>query len=190
MDNFIERYSGARETVLRELNTALSAVDHSALERLKDELLAAEQVFFVGVGRVQLALQMVAKRLAHLGIHTHVVGEVTEPAITEKDLLVVGSGSGGSLFPLAIAKKAKGFGARVVHIGSNPQSEMRTAADFLVRIPVRTKQYLADEIDSAQPMTSLFEQSLLLLGDVLALMIIDEKGLEMRELWRYHANLE
>lgn len=39
-------------------------------------------------------------------------------------------------------------------------------------------------------MTSLFEQSLLILGDTLAKMIIDEKNLDMKELWQYHANLE
>ncbi len=51
---------------------------------------------------------------------------------------------------------------------------MKDIADFMVRIPVRTKNYLEDAIDSCQPMTSLFEQSVLLLGDVLAKMIIDE----------------
>ena len=41
-----------------------------------------------------------------------------------------------------------------------------------------------------QPMTSLFEQSLLLLGDIVAKMIIERRGLDMKALWRYHANLE
>lgn len=63
-------------------------------------------------------------------------------------------------------------------------------ADFMVRIPVRTKQYLPDEIDSCQPMTSLFEQSVLLIGDILAKLIIEQKQLDMRSLWQYHANLE
>ena len=132
----------------------------------------------------------ICKRLAHLGIKTHYVGEITEPAITEHDLLVVGSGSGGSLFPLGIAKKAHSIGAKIVHIGSNPHSEMKDLCEFMVRIPVRTKNYLEDEIDSIQPMTSLFEQSLLFFGDVVAKMIIDERGLDMKSLWRYHANLE
>ena len=89
-----------------------------------------------------------------------------------------------------IAKKAKAAGARVVHIGSNPGSEMKDVAEFMVRIPVRTKNYLEDEIDSVQPMTSLFEQSLLILGDTVAKMIIDKKQIDMKSLWKYHANLE
>ena len=39
-------------------------------------------------------------------------------------------------------------------------------------------------------MTSLFEQSLLLVGDILAKMIIEKENLDMKGLWQYHANLE
>ena len=39
-------------------------------------------------------------------------------------------------------------------------------------------------------MTSLFEQSLLLMGDILAKMIIEQKQLDMKALWQFHANLE
>ena len=169
----------------------MESIDPASLERLVDEVLKADQVFFVGVGRVMLALQCICKRFAHLGIRAHCVGEINEPAIKKDDLLIVGSGSGGSLFPLGIARKARAsVDCTIVHIGSNPNSEMKDIEDFMVRIPVRTKNYLEDEIDSCQPMTSLFEQSVLLLGDVLAKMIIEQRHLDMRSLWQYHANLE
>lgn len=188
---FKENYNQACTDVLAELQKTMASIDAASLERLVDEIMAADQVFFVGVGRVMLALQCVCKRLAHLGIKAHYVGEITEPAITKNDLLIVGSGSGGSLFPLGIAKKARNtVDCKIVHIGSNPNSEMKDICDFMVRIPVRTKFYLEDEIDSCQPMTSLFEQSVLLLGDVLAKMIIEDRQLDMKSLWQYHANLE
>ena len=191
MSDFAEKYDEASEEVLAELKKTLESVDATALERLAQEILKADQVFFVGVGRVMLALQCVCKRFAHLGIKAHYVGEITEPAIKKDDLLIVGSGSGGSLFPLGIAKKAREtVDCPIVHIGSNPNSQMKDIADFMVRIPVRTKNYLEDEIDSCQPMTSLFEQSVLLVGDVLAKMIIEQRHLDMRSLWQYHANLE
>ena len=176
--------------VLSELKTSLDAIDPESVEKLIAAVEAANQVFFVGVGRVMLSLQAIAKRWAHLGIRTHLVGEITEPAITKNDLLIVGSGSGTTLFPAAIAQKAHQLGAKVVHIGSNPNSPLREIAEFMVRIPVRTKYYLEDEIDSEQPMTSLFEQTLLLLGDVIAKMMIDRRKLDMKALWQYHANLE
>ena len=190
-EDFAAVYRADTAAVLDELNRTLNSIDPASLERLADEILAADQVFFVGVGRVLLSLQSVCKRLAHLGIKAHYVGEITEPAITKNDLLIVGSGSGASLFPLGIAKKARSAAdCRIVHIGSNPNSEMKDIADFMVRIPVRTKFYLDDEIDSCQPMTSLFEQSLLLAGDILAKMIIEHRKLDMKGLWQYHANLE
>ena len=104
---FKENYEKACQDVLAELQKTMASIDAASLERLVDEILAADQVFFVGVGRVMLALQCVCKRLAHLGIKAHYVGEITEPAITKNDLLIVGSGSGGSLFPRVIAKKAR-----------------------------------------------------------------------------------
>ena len=184
-------YSETAALVLSELKTSLDAIDPESVEKLIAAVEAADQVFFVGVGRVMLSLQAIAKRWAHLGIRTHLVGEITEPAITKNDLLIVGSGSGGSVFPLNIAKKArKNVGCKIVHIGSNPNSEMKDICDFMVRIPVRTKFYLEDEIDSCQPMTSLFEQALLLVGDILAKMIIEKENLDMKGLWQYHANLE
>ena len=183
-------YTSVEGCVLSELHTALSSVDEASVEQLVAAIEKADKVFFVGVGRVMLSLQAIAKRLAHLGIRAHCVGEITEPAITKNDLLIVGSGSGTTLFPAAIAKKAHDVGATIVHIGSNPNSPLRDIEAFMVRIPVRTKYYLEDEIDSKQPMTSLFEQSLLLLGDIVAKMIIDRRGLDMKSLWQYHANLE
>lgn len=189
---FAEHYRAARGAVLGELERTLNAVDPVSLERLADAVFSADQVFFVGVGRVMLSLQAICKRLAHLGIRAHYVGEITEPHFNESDLLIVGSGSGGSLFPLNIARKARQAapGCTIVHIGSNPHSPMEELADFMVRLPVRTKEYREDEIDSCQPMTTLFEQSLLLLGDILAKIIIERRGLDMKDLWQYHANLE
>lgn len=191
MSDFATDYKNTCDAVIDELKKTLDSIDPASLEKLTEAILAADQVFFIGVGRVLLSLQSVCKRLAHLGIKAHYVGEITEPAITKNDLLIVGSGSGASLFPLNIAKKArKTVDCKIVHIGSNPNSEMKDICDFMVRIPVRTKFYLEDEIDSCQPMTSLFEQTLLLVGDILAKMIIEKQQLDMKGLWQYHANLE
>ncbi len=183
-------YQQISELVVSELRTSLGSIESESVERLIDIVLSSRKVFFVGVGRVMLSLQAIAKRWAHLGIDTHLVGEITEPAITADDVLIVGSGSGTTLFPAGIAQKAHKIGAKVVHIGSNPNSPLKDIVCLMVRIPVRTKYYLEDEIDSQQPMTSLFEQTLLLLGDVVAKMIIDRKELDMKGLWQYHANLE
>lgn len=183
-------YHKIEQSIVEEIKKTLNLIEEEEIVSLIQAIQTAEKVFFVGVGRVLLSLKGIAKRLAHLGIETVVVGQITEPAITDKDLLIVGSGSGESAFPLAIAKKAKKFQATVAHIGSNPNSSMKEHADLFIRIPVSTKLSLQNEVDSIQPMTSLFEQCLLLLGDSLALMLIKENDIDMKALWQYHANLE
>ena len=183
-------YSKCVDTVLDECRRVLLAVKESDTEALIEKISSANKVFFVGVGRVMLSLQAIAKRLAHIGIDTHVVGEITEPAIAPGDLLIAASGSGESLFPREIARKAKSLGAEVVMIGSNRESTLAGIADFMVRVPTNTKRMLPDEIKSEQIMTSLFEQFLLLYGDILAKMMVDRQKIDMKALWQFHANLE
>lgn len=186
MVNYLE----TEQKIIAEIGETMNLINQADISVLIEMIKDAKRVFFVGVGRVLLSLESVAKRLAHIGIDTVIVGEITEPAITSSDLLIVGSGSGESAFPLAIAQKAKSFGAKVVHIGSNGSSSMKEFSDFFLKVPVQTKLNLPDEVHSIQPMTSLFEQCLLLLGDTIALMIIEAQNIDMKNLWQYHANLE
>lgn len=183
-------YYEVEQTIVNEIKETLEGIEEEQVIEMIQQIKIAERVFFVGVGRVLLSLEFIAKRLSHLGIDTVVVGQITEPAITNKDLLIVGSGSGESLVPLGIAKKAKVFGATVIHIGANPKSSMSEYSDFFLKIPVSTKFSLTNEIKSIQPMTSLFEQSLLLIGDIIAVMLIKNKKIDINQLWKRHANLE
>ena len=176
--------------IAEECHKALQKIDEEQSQQLVEAILNADEVFFIGVGRVMLSLQAICKRFAHFGIKAHCVGEITEPAITDKDLLIVGSGSGETLFPVAIAQKAKKIDTKVAWIGSNQESTSAKLADYKVRIPVQSKLNKPDELHSQQPMTSLFEQTLLLYGDSLAMEIMERKGLQFENLWKYHANLE
>ena len=177
-------------SVLLECEQVLNAIPEEDTALFIQKILDANAVFFVGVGRVLLSAQAIAKRLAHLGIETHFVGEITEPAIKEGDILVVCSGSGETLFPKAIAQKAKSLGVQVVMIGSNQQSTIAKLSDLMIRMPTNTKLNCPDEIHSTQIMTSLFEQCLLLYGDIVAKIIVERRNLNMESLWEYHANLE
>ena len=177
--------------ILGELDQALAAVNESQVEAFVDAILGAEKVFATGLGRVLLSLQAFVKRLNHLGIPAWFVGEMNEPALTARDLFIVGSGSGETAVPITITKIARKLGARIVHLGSNPACSLSPLADIFVRIPVRTRLELADEIPSRQIMSSLFEQCLLILGDAVALRIAEKKSItDMKALWALHANLE
>ena len=177
--------------ILGEIDRALSSVDPGQVEALVNAVTESEKVFFVGVGRVMLSLQAMAKRFCHLGVDAHCVGDIGEPAIAERDLLIVGSGSGESVVPVAVARVARKHGAKIAHIGSNPESSLCPLTDIFVRIPVKTKLSQAGEIPSSQIMTSLFEQSLYDFGDAVAMMLAERMGIvDTQSLWRRHANLE
>ena len=176
--------------VIQECEKILLSVREEDTDYLIQRILSADKIFFIGVGRVMLSLQAIAKRLAHLGICTHVVGEITEPAIKKGDLLIAASGSGESIFPKEIARKAKAIGAEVIMIGSNSESTLASIAHYMVRVPTNTKMKRPDEIPSEQIMTSLFEQFLLLYGDIIAKIIVERNHLDMNSLWEFHANLE
>ncbi len=177
--------------ILKELETALSAVSDAEVERLVEAILKAEKVFVVGLGRVLLSLQAFVKRLNHLGVRAWFVGEINEPAITPRDLLIVGSGSGESAVPVAIAGIAWKRGATTALVGSNAASTLARMVDVFVRVPVRTKLARADEIPSRQIMSSLFEQCLLIIADAIALRIVERKSItDLTSLWELHANLE
>jgi 6-phospho-3-hexuloisomerase len=189
--NSISLYEEISEVVISECKLALSGIDATCVSQLIDAILEAEKVYFIGVGRVMLSLQAMAKRFAHLGIDTYCVGEITEPAITNKDLLIVGSGSGESLIPVVIARKAKDLGVKIAYIGENPGSTVNKISDIFLRIPVPSKTARNNYVvNSKQPMTTLFEQSLFLLGDIMAQMIIEYKDIDKDGLWKFHANLE
>ena len=180
------------KVVLGEITEALNIIDEEETKILINKIRCARRVFFVGVGRVLLSLQAIVKRLNHMHIDAYYVGQIDEPEITKDDLLIVASGSGNSIFPVAIAKKAKEISKdiKIIHIGSNPNGKVSEYSDFMVRIPVKTKEGLIDEIESEQPMTTLFEQTLLIYLDIVCKLVNNGRFYTEEQLKSHHANLE
>lgn len=183
-------FQNLKDEVCEEIKKALTNVNEQDFDKLIDLILSAEKVFVIGVGRVMLAMQSFAKRLKHLGIDAHVVGEIVEPPIAEGDVLIVGSGSGETIIPVGIAKLAKKFEAKVSLITSSNKSTLKKLADVSVRIPCPTKLHLPDEPISKQPMANLFEQSLFIFCDCVTLVLQEKFGITEQEMWGTHANLE
>jgi len=186
----VEQFQDFKRLVLNEIDQALSPVDPFEVETLVDAILSAHRVFVVAVGRVFLVMQAFAKRLTHLGIKVDPVGSITEHPITRRDLLIAASGSGETMFPVGIAKLAKKFHAKVALITASPRSTLMDLCDLSVRIPCPTKLKLQGEATSIQPLTTLFDQSLLILCDCISMIIIKRRKIGREDLWRYHANLE
>lgn len=176
--------------ILDEIATVFGTLEHRQINALIYEIVKADKVFVTGVGRVLLSLEAFVKRLNHIGIKAFYVGQIDEPRAGEHDLLIVASNSGESLIPVSIAKKAVSLGISVAYIGSNQNSTAGELAKLSVLIPVMSKMCEEGRIRSHQPMTSLFEQVLLLLGDAIVMAIIEKEQLVAGDFWEGHANLE
>ena len=178
------------DLIIKEMSNLLNSVDSNEVNKLIDEIIKAEKIFFIGVGRVALSLQCFCKRLMHLGFEANIVGAVNEKAMTHKDLLIIGSGSGESIFPVEIAKKASKLNGKIGLITSAKSSTIKSLSNFSVHLPSPTKNDPDYGVKSKQPMSTLFDQVLHIFGDVVCMMIINKKGLANKDFWLNHANLE
>jgi len=183
-------YKNTSDTILSEIRQVLDRVWDEEIDKLVDELMGAEKVFIFAVGRVFLALECLGKRLGHFGIDCQIVGSINEKPIGPSDLMLIASGSGESKLPAEIAGIAKSKGARLALITSARESTIKSISDVVVHLPCPTKNDVSAGITSIQSMSTLFDQSLHIFGDVVALAIQSRKGFTNEELWKYHANLE
>jgi 6-phospho-3-hexuloisomerase len=180
------------EQVTGELKGALEKVSGEEVDRLVAAVAQAKRVFVVGAGRSGLMMKAFAMRLMHLGVSTFVVGETTTPAIASGDLLMAGSGSGRTAGVVAVAKRAKAKGARLAVVTAAPESPLGALAELTVRIYAPTPKAVekAPAESSVQPMGTLFEQSLLVLLDVVILALMERAGKDSDTMFAQHSDLE
>jgi 6-phospho-3-hexuloisomerase len=188
MESSLSRYT---RQIIGELGRVLAEVSDEKADELTEMLLNAEQIFVAGAGRSGLAARAFAMRLMHLGLDSHVVGEATTPRITERDVLLIGSGSGATDCLVAMAGKARSAGARIALVTICEDSPIGRMADCVLAIPAPTPKIDGGtDFQSVQPMGSLFEQSLLLTLDGLVLKIMERTGQDSAAMFHRHANLE
>jgi len=183
--------AGILRQSLAEIEGAANALDPAPFAALEDTLLEAGGTFVAGRGRSGLVMRGFAMRLMHLGLKAHVAGEATTPPIAESDLLVIGSGSGRTATLLPLAERARDAGARVALITIDAQAPLARSADPVAVIPGASPKLAgADTLASAQPMGSLFEQTLGLALDALVMRLMARLGEDSAAMFARHANLE
>ena len=187
----MNEYQKLIATTLEEIQAALNQVDSTHCEEMIQAVLKAEQVFTAGKGRSGLQMRAFAMRLMHLGFKVYVVGDATTPGIASGDLLLIGSGSGKTASLIQYAERAKELGASIGLVTATTRSEIASIADLLIEIPAPTpkSEHLSGQT-SAQPMGTLFEQSLGILLDILILKLMEEENIDAVQMFTRHANLE
>ncbi len=177
--------------VIEELRGTLAKAEESAVSELLERITAANRLFLAGTGRSGFMVRSFAVRLVHLGFTTYVAGETVTPNLEASDLLILGSGSGETASLRGMAEKARKLGAPIALITAYPQSSIGRLADLVVTLPAPTpKAGPAQAVSSIQPMGTLFEQSLLLLLDLVVLLLMERKNIGPESMFARHANLE
>ena len=177
--------------ILDELSDTVGHVCNDSAEKLADAIIDAQTIFVAGAGRSGLAMKSFSMRLMHIGFDTYVVGETVTPSITDKDVLLIGSGSGSTSSLVTNASKADAIGATICLITIDENSQIAQVAEVVLTIPAPSPKVNRDlGFRSVQPMGSLFEQSLLLTLDATVLLLMEKTGKTSELMFTRHANLE
>jgi len=159
--------------ILSELDNVLKTSDFTDLHNFIRKITSASNIVVFGAGRVGLMMKTFAMRLNHLGLNSYFLGEMNLPATGKGDLLIIGSGSGNTKSVVSIAQIAESKGLDVISVTSNVNSKIAGLSSSLVHLNCQTKESVAEPKLSIQPMTTIFEQSLLIFLDALVLDLME-----------------
>ena len=169
-----------RETVLREIDTALRGIDEVVLSRAAKRILQAKTIFLHGRGREDIACRALCMRLNHLGLSAFHITDPCTPPITQQDLLLLSCAEalGAEEYALQTARQA---GAQIVVATSSARKFTIPEEELAIQIPVLAH--------SVQPYGAVYEQVLWLVFDALEYLLQAEVGGDEQQRVSRHANI-
>jgi 6-phospho-3-hexuloisomerase len=190
-------YNELRIKVLTEIDDVLSSVDVNKLHEMVDVITANKELKVLGyaAGRMGSGLKAFVMRLNHLGIKASFFGDNYVPPMNSNDVFICCSNSGTTKSVVNILEifKAKS-GGKVISFVGNENSKMAELSDIVVKFKTCNGGLnSADDpskINSIQPMTTLTEQAMFILFDLIVMMIIDKLGIDIKDTKQYHSNIE
>lgn len=181
---------GVLSTIISEIEQVIGKIDEKQVDTFAEELLKAPRVFVTGEGRSGLIAKAFAMRLMHLGLTVYVIGETITPSLKGTDALVGISGSGTTEGTVHIAQQAKELGCKIFAVTTNPESPLAKLASYTLIIPAATKWRRPGEVETQQPLGSLFDQSSHIVLDAVSLYIAEHKGISNETARQQHSNVE
>ena len=167
---------------IAELTAVYELLDEAQLAGVMEACEGAERIFFSGMGRSGNMVKALAIRFMHLGYAAYVAGDAATPSIGAGDLLIAMTSSAKTKVTVNHVEVAQKNGAKTVLISAGDENVL--AADWHLCVPARTR------VESRQHAGSLFEQSVLVIGDALAACIQQSKAVSTEYMNARHANLQ
>lgn len=190
-------YTKVASTVISEIIDVLSSIDENQVNKLVDLLTSKKDIKVLGyaAGRMGSGLKAFVMRLNHLGIKASFFGDNYIPPMGEDDVFICCSNSGTTKSVVSILEifknKAKG---KVVGIVGNENSKIAELSDVTIKFKTcnggLNSKDDPSKINSIQPMTTLTEQSMFILFDIIVMLIIDRLGINIEDTKKYHSNIE
>lgn len=189
-------YSDLVLKVQSEINEVLQSVDDDKLKDLVD-LLSRKDVKVLGysAGRMGFGLKAFMMRLNHIGIPAYWFGDNYVPPMGENDIFICCSNSGSTKSVASIMEifKSKSHGKVVSFVG-NEDSVMGKSADLAIKFKTCNGGLNSSDdpskINSIQPMTTLTEQSMFILFDIITMMLIEKLNINISNTKKFHSNVE
>ncbi|WCJ36623.1 Sugar isomerase (SIS) family protein [Euphorbia peplus] len=152
-------------------------------------------IFLYGVGREGLMLKGLCMRLAHLGLSTHLVFDMTTPPISSNDLLIASAGPGGFSTVDALCSVARSSGAQVLLLTAQPEiGSCVKHASVVCYVPAQT---MADDGTEGKekarevlPMGSVYEGALFVLFEMVIYKLGEVLEQSPDDIRSRHTNLE
>lgn len=188
-------YKEIYNLVQDELTQVLSSIDENKLNEFVELLTKGGKVMGYSAGRMGFGLKAFLMRLNHLGIPAYWFGDNYVPPMGENDIFICCSNSGTTKSVANIAEifrnKANGY---IVSFVGNENSTIANLSDIVVKFKTCNGGLnSADDdtkINSKQPMTTLTEQAMFILFDVIVMMLIEKNAINIKETKKYHSNIE
>ncbi len=176
--------------IQQEIQAVLAQVDENLLIDAANLVRGKKRIFVIGEGRSGLMAKSFAMRLMHLGATVYVVGETITPSISNEDLLVAISGSGKTKSVIWTAETANKLGCSVLALTTDLSSPLVEVATNTVCIPASTKYRKANEMNSIQPLGSLFDQCAHIVFDTICLNFAELNEIGFEQAFKQHSNME
>lgn len=189
-------YKDLVSNIQDEIKEVLESVNEDGLNDFVT-LLSKPNIKVLGysAGRMGFGLKAFMMRLNHLGINAHWLCDNYVPPMGKDDVFICCSNSGTtkSVANIMDVFKAKANGKVVAFVG-NEDSKIGKEADLTIKFKTCNGGLnSADDpskINSIQPMTTLTEQAMFILFDIVTLMLINKLNIDLNETKQFHSNIE
>jgi len=175
---------------INEMKKVVDRMNESDVRPVLDAIVSARRIVCYGGGREGLGVKFFVMRLMHLGKDAHWAWDDTAPSCGEGDVFFISCGAGAYNHVVYTAERAKKNGAKIVLVTAVQDSDIGKLADVVMQIPAMAYKAKGDLVPTEQPMGNLYEQSAVVIFDVMARMLKDQMGISAEEMEERHRNYE